>query len=575
MPEIAEFEIIGKTDKAVKNVNKLNNEIEKTKKTTKKAKDEMSGMQQIGDKALGELDKRSGGLASKLVAVGKAAKLSGKAMKTALISSGIGAAIVGIGLIVEYWDQIGEALGFINKDLEENLLLNEEIGGALDSELGLIQKQIDFNKKKGISNNELLKQQKQLLEAKKVLLKADLKLLETQLLQEDAAAREVGFVDELKIGALNSLGFYKEAAKLRGEAIGMDVEELKKRNELQDKINKLKGEQLDLELKLTGTGEDKDTTKLEKNNEAEIKAKAIEEITRLEDEYFENLLDKQTQEENAVYDKYFAQIEAAKQYGLSTIELEEARQSELDLIAKTYEDKKLADEQIRLDAIKKIQDDHKELTDVEKLEQQQTEALAELDLLKATEEEKFAVKKFYSDAIQDVKDENAEQEKKISQELLQQGLADAQATFNMVGQLAGEDSKVGKAMAIASATISGIQGTINAFSTAQKSPITSVFPAYPYVQAGLAGALALKNIASIKSIDPSGKGNTGSVPTSSGGPTAPTPPAFNVVGQSGTNQLADAIGGQSQRPSRAYVVSNDVTTSQELERNIIEGASIG
>ena len=58
-------------------------------------------------------------------------------------------------------------------------------------------------------------------------------------------------------------------------------------------------------------------------------------------------------------------------------------------------------------------------------------------------------------------------------------------------------------------------------------------------------------------------------------PTAPSaPPAFNVVGASGTNQLADAIGSQTQRPARAYVVSNDVTTAQEMDRNIIEGASI-
>jgi len=52
------------------------------------------------------------------------------------------------------------------------------------------------------------------------------------------------------------------------------------------------------------------------------------------------------------------------------------------------------------------------------------------------------------------------------------------------------------------------------------------------------------------------------------------PPAFNIVGASGTSQLADAIGGQSQQPQRAYVVSSDVTTSQEMERNTIEGASI-
>jgi hypothetical protein len=58
-------------------------------------------------------------------------------------------------------------------------------------------------------------------------------------------------------------------------------------------------------------------------------------------------------------------------------------------------------------------------------------------------------------------------------------------------------------------------------------------------------------------------------------PSAPSaPPAFNVVGASGETQLADAIGGQTQRPARAYVVSNDVTTAQEMDRNIIEGASI-
>ena len=69
----------------------------------------------------------------------------------------------------------------------------------------------------------------------------------------------------------------------------------------------------------------------------------------------------------------------------------------------------------------------------------------------------------------------------------------------------------------------------------------------------------------------SGSSQTGSLPTAPGG----SPPAFNVVGASGETQLADAIGSQTQRPARAYVVSNDVTTAQEMDRNIIEGASIG
>ena len=53
------------------------------------------------------------------------------------------------------------------------------------------------------------------------------------------------------------------------------------------------------------------------------------------------------------------------------------------------------------------------------------------------------------------------------------------------------------------------------------------------------------------------------------------PQLFNVVGSSDSNQLADAIGGQSQQPVQAFVVANDVTTAQSLQNNIVEGATIG
>lgn len=60
-----------------------------------------------------------------------------------------------------------------------------------------------------------------------------------------------------------------------------------------------------------------------------------------------------------------------------------------------------------------------------------------------------------------------------------------------------------------------------------------------------------------------------------GGGAAPAAPSFNVVGASPTNQLAQTIGNQQQQPIKAYVVSNDVTTAQSLDRNIISSASIG
>ena len=49
---------------------------------------------------------------------------------------------------------------------------------------------------------------------------------------------------------------------------------------------------------------------------------------------------------------------------------------------------------------------------------------------------------------------------------------------------------------------------------------------------------------------------------------------FNVVGASPQTQIAEAISAVEERPVKAYVVSSDVTSAQELDRRIVEGASI-
>jgi len=229
-----------------------------------------------------------------------------------------------------------------------------------------------------------------------------------------------------------------------------------------------------------------------------------------------------------------------------------------------------------LDDITKQREDAKAETEVQKLELEKERKLKEIEDLILNEEQRADIIAFYDGKITDAKDKNEEKQKQLKKIRTKQTLSDAKNTFNQIAQLAGEDSKVGKAFAIASATISGVEGVQNAYTTAQKSPITTFFPAYPIVSAGLAAAVAVKNIATIKKQDPSGKGASASPQRPSGIPPTPSiPPAFNVVGASGTNQLADAIGGQTQQPVQAYVVSSEVTTAQELDRNIIDDASIG
>ena len=178
--------------------------------------------------------------------------------------------------------------------------------------------------------------------------------------------------------------------------------------------------------------------------------------------------------------------------------------------------------------------------------------------------------------------EAANTKEKTSIETRMQALEDAnqtetQAYKNLIAErdkLAEKEFNIQKRLSLASAIIEGIQSVLNAYSTAQKSPITLGFPAYPAVQAAAAAAFSASQIAAIRSQSFQSSGGAGTI--SSAVPTTPSAPAqFNVVGQSGVNQLAQSIGGQFEQPIRAYVVGQDVTTAQQLERQRVKTATFG
>ena len=575
MAKVVEVQLIAKTDDAVAGVNKVDQAVKKTAKTTKKASKELSGMQQVGGAVLGKLDQMTGGLASKLVAVGKAAKLSGKAMKTALISSGIGAAVVAVGLLVEHWDAIVDFVSDTNKELEKQIVLNNQNLDAVDLKLRNLKSQIELEKKQGKNVDALIEKEKALIKEKRDTL---LKSIE----DEKSALRKL----EIETETLTIAERIRQGKKGISEITEEENEALiKQRQILSDLENKYtQFESSLIEDPKKTKPKDKDTSAADAEAAEKARIEAIERIRK-------GLIDTEAEERaeklRLINEDYTEQIElAAKFYGTNSIKIlelkaaqkkaEDEQQAEFAEQDKAKQDKidqeAIDKEKKRLEDIQKIVNDATEFSEIQKLEREKAAALAELKLLEATWIEKARIAAYYENQIAGVKDKNADEDEKLAKLRTQQTLGDAKNTFNQIAQLAGEDSKVGKAMAIASATISGVQGVMNAYTTAQKSPITLGFPAYPTIQASLAGLVAAKNIAAIKSINPSGGGG-GSIPTQSSGGGS-TPPAFNVVGQSGETQLADAIGGQSQRPARAYVVSNDVTTAQEMDRNIIEGASI-
>lgn len=190
--------------------------------------------------------------------------------------------------------------------------------------------------------------------------------------------------------------------------------------------------------------------------------------------------------------------------------------------------------------------------------------------------QKYASEEDRIRAEQKAKDDKAAEDTKIRERAVANAKLDiAQNTLALISEVAGKGSKVGKALALAQATISGYQGVQNAYTTAQASPITLTFPAYPYIQAGLAGAFSLLQIKKIMSTDPSGSSSPNLGGGGAGGGGGATPPSFNVVGNTGVNQLAGVIGNREAAPVQSYVLANNVTTAQSLQRNIIQSATLG
>tara|TARA_B110001450_G_scaffold202632_1_gene191902 strand:+ start:1156 stop:3135 length:1980 start_codon:yes stop_codon:yes gene_type:complete len=92
------------------------------------------------------------------------------------------------------------------------------------------------------------------------------------------------------------------------------------------------------------------------------------------------------------------------------------------------------------------------------------------------------------------------------------------------------------------------------------------------IVSGIMGAVKkTKSVAS--SLGGSGGSGGGGVVAA---PPAPQPisPSFNVVGNSETNQLADVLGDNNDKPVQAFVVANEVTTAQSMERNVIDTTSL-
>jgi len=165
--------------------------------------------------------------------------------------------------------------------------------------------------------------------------------------------------------------------------------------------------------------------------------------------------------------------------------------------------------------------------------------------------------------------ENAAQRLSLEKNLQEAKLATIKGALQGVAQLVGENTMLGKAIALAQVTIDTYTGATKALA---QGGVFGYIGAAGIIASGLANA---RQITATQVPTESSFGGGGS-PSITNTLTQPTQPAqFNIVGQSNLNQLAQSIGSQFNQPVRAYVVGGDVTTAQQLERQRVRTATFG
>jgi chemotaxis protein histidine kinase CheA len=343
-------------------------------------------------------------------------------------------------------------------------------------------------------------------------------------------------------------------------------------------------------------------TDFSKNYDDSIKRfnEGTKELTKTEKEEAE----KREEARKKALEKKQAAEEKAKQAAIKKAEEEAAK-------LKAIADKKLADEmksaQDALNIVNALNQSYETPAEKETREYEEKKAILEannlstelltkkhlenLDGIKQTQKEKDDKDEAEWEAYVKATDEKnkkdeVDREKTVAEQkkAIQQGALDALGGLVGLAKTIGDKNKGIQKAALIAETGLGIANVIVNTNVGSSKEIATkgIFglstSAILYAKMGISIASILA--ASAKGLAALGGGgggagapsNTGSGGGTGGGTNAPQ---FNVVGNSGVNQLANVLNTQEQAPVKAYVVPSDVTTGQSLDRNIIRNASLG
>ena len=495
-----------------------------------------------------------------------------KLFRMALISTGIGAIVIAVGLLIANFDKLliplnaaknalkafGDAIGLTNFKQQK---AEEEL-----------EEQREENAKKQLARYEAEKQaiNNQIDDIKR-LSKLKQKNIEDEIRLLVAQGKETSKLERLKLTeGLNTLKLLLKAEK---EKADLAAKNLKNATGLERVLANMRLKQIEeQELKIRIF--DAETNKEKANNYKQYAADRLSIARQIED--IENsLLQDGIEKELEINRDKFRRLreDAKKNTKLTTTE----RATLIDL----------RNQQEAQAEAKIIADNQKRREDAFETERsERVELLNFVDELNTAEVESEKAKNLA--IIESSKDAAAKQK-----EIDEKAKADAQAIqdfkFDIASQglqtisnlselFAGKSEKaakrafqVQKAVSIAQATIDTYKSANAIFASTAANPITVLNPSAPFIAAGVAVAAGLVNVATIASQQFQGGGSNGgggseSAPDLGGG----AAPQFNVVGDSGINQIAQL----QQQPVQAFVVSGEVTTSQALDRNRVQNATL-
>lgn len=451
-----------------------------------------------------------------------------KALRVALISTGIGALVIGVGLLIANFDKLKKFALNLVPSLGK---VGDTIGGLFDSFTDLI----------GITS-----QAERRLDALK---KAADKTLEVNKKFVKEHGSQIDEYTKQKIDAKNE---YAEALKEDG------ADQIALAKELNRKLAKIDKDRDDADNAKAKEKKDKQT---EKNKEAKDKLDAY---------------NKSIKDAIKAYNNEIEDIQADTDY--KQLELFKKRQiEEINLLAKNKKDKDALLLALEADYLLKYNNltikarEEGEAAREEYEAKLKEKAQADKEKTDKAREEGEEARIQYEKKLRD--DEQAILDARLSAQL--GFLSAVQGAVNALGGLFEQGTDAAKAAALADIAIGTAVGFIQGLDIAQKAakatgPAAAF--AFPIFYASQIGAV-LSAAGRAKSVLESG--NASASGGSASAPAAPAAPRFNVVGTSGANQIAQSIGNQSQAPIKAYVVSQDVTTQQALDRNIVKSATLG